>query len=89
MDNTHNSIGLPNLTPKIEAMLAEIGITTKKEFLALGAKKIYILLIEADNKHSQVIRRRLLGAEQEIDWHIIAESEKRRAKSRFTDVDEP
>jgi hypothetical protein len=80
---------LRNMTPEIEEWLDKIGVESAQEFLKLGAKKIYLLLLEAGHEPQDELRCRLIGAEQDIDWHIIAERDSHRAKSRFADVDEP
>ena len=84
-----NSLNLRNITPEIEEWLAKIGITTEKEFERIGAKKAYLQVLEAGHEPDEELRCRLLGAEQDIDWHIIHERDAARAKSRFADVDEP
>ena len=89
MDHQSGNLRLLNVDTATETMLANIGITSREEFTTLGAEKVYLLLLESGTPPSQEIRRRLIGAEQDIDWHIVAEREKRRVKSRFIDVDEP
>ncbi len=87
---THDgSLGLLNITPEIEDWLAKIGIETAHEFTKIGGKKVYLQLLEAGHPADDELRCRLLGAEQDLDWHIIAERDTHRAKSRFADVDEP
>lgn len=85
---THG-LGLRNITPQIETLLATIGIGSREEFLRLGAKKTYLLILDGGHAADQEILYRLRGAEQDLDWHILAERDQRRAKSRFVDVDEP
>ena len=80
---------LLNITPEIQEWLAKIGVETAPEFEKLGAKKAYLQILEAGHEADEELRCRLLGAEQDLDWHIIAERDKHRAKSRFADVDEP
>lgn len=83
------SLGLPNITPEIEEWLEKIGVESEQEFMKLGAKKSYSHIIAAGHEPSEDLYYRLLGAEQDLDWHIIAERDAHRAKSRFADVDEP
>jgi hypothetical protein len=82
------SLGLQNLTPGDEALLASVDIDTKEQFLKLGAEKVYHLLREAGAKLDHEIIYRLRGAERETDWQILADRAKRRSKSRFADIDE-
>ncbi len=82
-------IGLMNLTTKDEKHLAEIGVTTKAQFEKLGADKIHLLMQENGIELDDELIYRLRGAERDIDWQILADRAKRRAKSRFADVDEP
>jgi hypothetical protein len=81
--------GLRNITPEIQEWLAKIGVETTQEFEKLGAKKAYLQILEVGHEADEELRCRLLGAEQDLDWHIIAERDQNRAKSRFADVDEP
>lgn len=83
------SMDLRNITPEIEEWLHKIGITTHAEFEKIGAKKAYLQIIEVGHPVDEELRCRLLGAEQDVDWHIIAERDTKRAASRFADVDEP
>jgi hypothetical protein len=83
------NLGLKNLTSGDQKHLAEIGITTKAQFEKLGAEKIHLLLHESGLKLDDTLIYRLRGAERDIDWQILADRAKRRAKSRFADVDEP
>lgn len=86
----HNSpLDLRNMTPYIEEWLNKVGVENAQEFMTLGAKKAYLQIIEAGAEPSDELRCRLIGAEQDLDWHIIAERDSHRAKSRFADVDEP
>ena len=83
------SLGLRNITPEIEEWFGKIGVTNAQEFDKLGAHKTYLHILEAGHDPDEELRCRLLGAEQDIDWHIVAERESNHAKSRFADVDEP
>jgi len=80
---------LRNITPEVAEWLDKIGIENEQEFAAIGAKKAYLQILEAGHEPNDELRCRLLGAELDLDWHIIAERDKNRAKSRFADVDEP
>jgi hypothetical protein len=83
------SLGLRNITPEIEEWLGKIGIATTKEFETIGAHKTYLQILVAGHPPDEELRSRLLGAEQDIDWHIIAQRDANRSKSRFADIDEP
>lgn len=82
------TLNLRNIEPETKAWLVRIGITTNTAFLKLGAEKTYKLLIEAGFEPSINILYALKGAEEDLDWHIVAERERKRAKSRFADMDE-
>lgn len=82
-------LSLRNISSETAERLVAIGITSSDLFLKLGAEKTYKLLIESGHEHDQRLLYMLKGAELDIDWHIIAEREQRRAKSRFAEVDEP
>ena len=83
------ALNLRNITPEVAEWLHKIGVETDQEFAKLGAKKAYLHILEVGHEPSDELRCRLLGAEQDLDWHIIAERDTNRAKSRFADVDEP
>jgi hypothetical protein len=87
--DTPSSLGLRNVTPSDEVLLASIGVTTKAQFEKLGAEKTYHLLLEDGMPPDADLLFRLRGAERDLDWRILAERERKRAKSRFADVDEP
>lgn len=82
-------LGLRNIGPETEAWLKRIGITHKNQFEKLGAEKTYLLLLEAGHEPSQSLRYMLIGAEEDIDWHLIAEREQYSENSRLADLDEP
>ena len=84
-----NSLHLRNIGPDIEQWLARVGVTTKAQFDALGADKAYRLLIEAGHEPDPNLRAMLIGAEEDIDWHIIVERDYKFENSRTADVDEP
>lgn len=78
-----------NITPQIEEWLAGIGIESRQEFEELGAETIYTQLVDAGHKPDSELYFRLLGAERNIDWHILAQQDSARAESRFSEIDEP
>lgn len=81
-------LGLRNIGPETEKWLFRIGITTKEQFDALGAKKTYALLLEAGHEPNQNLYHALIGAERDMDWRIVAEKERQRTQSRFVDLEE-
>lgn len=83
------TFGLKNIDPELEKLLRKIGVTSRRHFEKLGAEKVYLLLLEDGHKPSTVLRNKLRGAELDIDWHILAEREKRIRRSRTADQDEP
>lgn len=90
MDHTPKKLSyLKNIDQNVEKLLNDIGISTPAQFEKLGAEKIYFLLLDAGHKPSLALRNRLKGAEQDIDWRILAEREKRIRRSRTADQDEP
>jgi hypothetical protein len=84
-----SKLGLQNLTPEDESMMQEVGITSKAQFDKLGAHKAFALIKSTYPDADQNLLYRLRGAEKDLDWQIIAQRERKRAKSRFADVDEP
>lgn len=85
----YNSLGLRNLTDDDIALLATVGITTREQFDRMGGDKAYQLIVATDATTDDDLLYRLRGAERDMDWHILAERDQQRTKSRFVDVDEP
>lgn len=83
------SFGLRNIGPSTEDLLRSIGIHSREQFEKLGATKTYLLLLEAGHRPNTTLRRKLQGAEDDIDWRIVAEREKHIRRSRLADQDEP
>lgn len=83
-----NSLGLRNIGPETESWLHRIGITSKMQFEKLGAEKVYILLLEAGHEPDESLRFMLKGAEEDVDWHILAQREKSIENSYTADIDE-
>jgi hypothetical protein len=83
-----DTLRLRNIDPATKGWLLKIGITDNAAFHKLGAEKTYKLLPEAGHEPHQDILYALQGAEEDLDWHIVAEREQRRAKSRFAEIDE-
>lgn len=83
------TLGLRNIDAETEVKLRAIGVTSRAQFEKLGANKVYILLLEAGQKPSRPLLQKLQGAEEDIDWHILAERDKRIRRSRTADQDEP
>ena len=84
-----DTLGLRNINALTEAKLRSIGVTSRAQFERLGARKVYLLLLEAGEKPSRPLLQKLQGAEEDIDWHILAERDKRNRRSRTADQDEP
>ncbi|HKX72457.1 MAG TPA: TfoX/Sxy family DNA transformation protein [Candidatus Saccharimonadales bacterium] len=83
-----DTLDLRNIDSQTAEWLVGIGITTNKAFLKLGAEKTFKLLIEAGFEPSTDVLYALKGAEEDLDLDIIAKRERKRAKSRFADMDE-
>lgn len=83
-----HSLGLKNIGPETEALLRDIGITHKAQFEKLGAERVYLLLLESGHEPDQSLRHILIGAQEDLDWHIIAQRETASERSRMADIDE-
>lgn len=86
--HTNESLGLKNIGPDTEAWLKRIGITSREQFEKLGADRVYLLLIESGHEPDESLRYMLQGAEEDIDWHILAQREKSIENSHTADIDE-
>lgn len=82
------TLGLKNIGPEAEGWLKRIGITSRLQFEKLGAEKVYLLLLEAGHEPDESLRYMLKGAEEDIDWHILAKREKSIENSPALDIDE-
>lgn len=82
-------LGIKNIGPETEHLLRSIGITSKEQFEKLGAERAYLLILEEGHKPDPKLRFMLKGAEEDVDWRILAEQDKRRRRSRTADQDEP
>jgi DNA transformation protein and related proteins len=89
MSANEPSLGLRNIGPQTEKWLRRVGITSKRQFETLGAQKTYRLLLEAGYEPNRDLLYALIGAEEDMDWRIVAKREKNRSRSRFADIDEP
>ncbi|HSE29195.1 MAG TPA: TfoX/Sxy family DNA transformation protein [Candidatus Saccharimonadales bacterium] len=83
-----DSIGLRNIGPETEVWFHRIGVSSREQFEKLGAEKVYILLLEAGHEPDEGLRFMLKGAEEDVDWHILAQREKSIENSYTADIDE-
>lgn len=83
-----DSLGLRNIGPETEVWLKRVGVTSRMQFEKLGAERIYLLMIESGHEPDESLRFMLKGAEEDIDWHILAQREKSIENSHTADIDE-
>lgn len=86
--HANEPIGLRNIGADTDAWLHRIGINSREQFEKLGAERVYLLLIEAGHEPDESLRYMLQGAEEDIDWHVLAAREKSIENSRTADIDE-
>ncbi|WP_223789493.1 TfoX/Sxy family DNA transformation protein [Marinicella meishanensis] len=81
-----NPSQLPNLGPKTEAMLAQIGIHTAAEFMARDPYVVYAELMQAGTPVGLNGLYAFLGAQQGIDWLTVAQTQKETVLMRLDDL---
>ncbi len=84
-----HSLGLRNIDADMEQWLERVGVTNRAQFEKLGAHKTYKLLLEAGYEPDPATLAMLVGAEEDLDWHIVAQREHKFENLRTADIDEP
>lgn len=76
---------LPNIGMKLEAQLADVGITTEEELRAVGSRKAWLRILEKDSSACFMRLSALEGALQGMRWHHLDEETKKSLKSFYTE----
>lgn len=64
-------ISLPNIGKIMAERMSEAGVNTVEELLALGSKKTFMKMVEADSEVCISMLFSLEGAIQGIRWHDL------------------
>lgn len=84
---SEQTLGLRNIGPETEQWLLEAGITSKEQLIKVGAKSAYEMILSAGHEPNLNLYYSLIGAEEDLDWRIIADREQRKINRREADFD--
>ena len=74
---------LPNIAAKLEARLAEVGITTADELKKVGSREAWLRILARDHSACLMRLSALEGAIQGIRWHHLDEGTKASLKEFY------
>lgn len=76
---------LPNIAGKLEAQLAEVGITTEEELRRLGSREAWLRIRACDPSACIMRLSALEGAIQGVRWHYLSDETKKSLKAFYTE----
>ena len=62
---------LPNIAAKLEAQLADVGITTIEELRRVGSREAWLRILARDPSACIMRLSALEGAIQDVRWHYL------------------
>ena len=74
---------LPNIAAKLEAQLADVGITTEEELRKVGSREAWLRILARDPSACIMRLSSLEGAIQGIRWHYLDEVTKKALKTFY------
>jgi len=74
---------LPNIAAKLEAQLADAGITTIDELRRVGSREAWLRILARDPSACIMRLSALEGAIQGVRWHYLDEETKRELKEFY------
>jgi len=74
---------LPNIAAKLEAQLADVGITTEEELRKVGSREAWLSILARDPSACIMRLSSLEGAIQGIRWHYLDEETKKSLKAFY------
>jgi len=75
--------GLPNIASKLEAQLAEVGITGSAELNRVGSREAWLRILARDPSACFMRLSALEGAIQGVRWHFLDEATKASLKAFY------
>ena len=75
---------LPNIAKKLEAQLADVGITTVDELRRVGSQDAWLRILARDPSACLMRLSALEGAIQGIRWHYLNEETKVSLKAFYS-----
>ena len=74
---------LPNIADKLEAQLADVGITTVDELKKIGSREAWLRILACDPSACLMRLSALEGAIQGIRWHYLDDETKADLKEFY------
>ena len=74
---------LPNIAAKLEAQLADVGITTFDELKQVGSRKAWLRILARDPSACIMRLSSLEGAIQGVRWHYLSDDTKASLKEFY------
>ena len=74
---------LPNIAAKLEAQLADAGITTIEELRRVGSREAWLRILACDPSACIMRLSALEGAIQGVRWHYLDEETKQSLKEFY------
>ncbi|WP_313133069.1 TfoX/Sxy family protein [Anaerocolumna sp.] len=74
---------LPNIAAKLEAQLADVGITTIKQLQEVGSREAWLRILANDPSACIMRLSALEGAIQGIRWHYLDDDTKKKLKEFY------
>ena len=74
---------LPNIAAKLEAQLADVGITTEEELRNTGSREAWLRILARDPSACIMRLSALEGAIQGVRWHYLDDETKKSLKAFY------
>jgi DNA transformation protein len=74
---------LPNIAAKLEAQLADVGITTEDELRSVGSREAWLRILGRDPSACVMRLSSLEGAIQGVRWHNLDDETKKSLKAFY------
>ena len=74
---------LPNIAAKLEAQLADVGITTIEELKRVGSREAWLRILARDPSACVMRLSALEGAIRGVRWHDLDDETKRKLKEFY------
>jgi DNA transformation protein len=76
---------LPNIAAKLEAQLADVGITSESELREVGSREAWLRILARDPSACIMRLSSLEGAIQGIRWHYLDDETKKSLKQFYNE----
>ncbi|MDR0917163.1 MAG: TfoX/Sxy family protein [Oscillospiraceae bacterium] len=76
---------LPNIAAKLDAQLAEVGITTIAQLTAVGSREAWLRILARDPSACLMRLSALEGAIQGVRWHYLDDTAKLSLKAFYNE----